>query len=245
MVEFIFPKDARPHSAEEIGLALAGLVSREPSGLPKVGMLGDGPTVDAVAASWKVEIGRFVYVHQSDGAVQLSGMSASTQLDITSAVGMPAGNSRIDRVCWNPTTGQLIVVEGVAASSPAAPSIGVNAPVARVTVKYGDGMVIGAQVVSEFVVTGLASAKRVAARSSVVHSLPSNSHAGRTFNTGLVAVPFDRLLTVGNGDVTANNARFELPNNLLPSGATSVSVAWIGGHAGMARMNFVAVPVEV
>lgn len=146
-----FPKDGGPHSESSVGQALAGLVPRGTDGMPKTGML-TAPTVAAVAASWKAEVGRFVHVHHNAGAIQLSGLSGSEQVDIDTAAGIPAGQSRIDRVCWDPVGSELVVVQGTAAVSPVAPSVGAMAPVARVQVKSGDGMVLAGQVSADFVV---------------------------------------------------------------------------------------------
>ncbi len=238
-----FPKDGGPHSGASVGQALAGLVARDTAGMPRVGMLA-APSVDAVAASWKVEVGRFVYVSHTNGAIQFSGLSEAEQVDITPATSIPSGQSRIDRVVWNPVAAQLVYVEGTAAVSPTAPSVGVNAPVARILVQSGDGMVVAARVTADFVETSLGLVRRSAATSSVVHTLPSASSAGKSFGTGLAAVPYRRVLFVSNGDMSANGARFESKTQVLEAGATSANVSWVGGHAGLARLNFAAIPVE-
>lgn len=155
MVEFIFPKDARPHSAAEIGAALAGLIVREPSGLPRVGMLGEGPAVAAAGSSWKVEVGPFVYAHQVSGSVSFSGITSAQQVDIVSAAGIPAGQSRIDLVCWDVAAAELVPVQGTPAAIPSEPSTAL-ALVGRVLVKSGDGMVIAGQVSPVFTLSGLA-----------------------------------------------------------------------------------------
>lgn len=148
-----FPSDGGPHDADSIGQALAGLIRRE-SGVPKVGML-QPPTVAGVGSSWKVQIGRFVYLHQVDGAVELSGLSEAEQVDIASASGIPAGQARIDRVCWNRATSKLVVLTGTVAASPSAPAAGGLASVATVRVNSGDGMVVAARVAADFVTTEL------------------------------------------------------------------------------------------
>lgn len=160
MVAFVgFPKDGHVFSASEVGLALAGFIAREPSGLPRVGMLGDGPTFRAVPASWKVELDEFVYAHQVAGALQLSGISSEAQVDITPAVGdIPAGQARIDVLCWSPTAAELTVVEGVPATSPQVPATGALAPVLRVRVNAGDSMVINGQITPVFAKSLLAAA---------------------------------------------------------------------------------------
>lgn len=148
-----FPKDGFAYSAAEVGLALAGLVQRS-AGVPKVGMLV-APSVSAVAASWKVQVGEFWYVSQVNGAVAFSGLSAAEQVDIEPATDIPAGQSRIDRVCWDHAAEALTVVEGIPAVSPAIPATGGLAPVARVLVQSGDGMVVEARVTPDFVGTDL------------------------------------------------------------------------------------------
>lgn len=150
-----FPKDGGPHSGASVGQALAGLVARDSAGMPRKGMIA-APSVAAVAASWKVEVGRFVYVHHVNGAVQFSGLSEAEQVDITPATEIPAGQARIDRIVWNPTTAALDVLEGTAAASPVAPALGSNAAVARIRVDSGDGMTVAAKVAAEFEATDLA-----------------------------------------------------------------------------------------
>lgn len=152
-----WPSDGGPHTSDSIGQALSGLVVRDASGNPVPGMLAP-PTVSAVAASWKVQVGRFVHVRNVSGAARFSGLSASEQVDITPAAGIPAGQARIDLVCWNPATMVLLVVSGVPGVTPVVPSAGGMVPVAQVRVNASDGMVVAAQVVSRFTNTGLASA---------------------------------------------------------------------------------------
>lgn len=154
MTSFVgFPQDSYDFSANEVGQALAGLVPRGVDGLPKRGWL-KGPSVAAVAAAWKVQVGRGVYVDHAAGAVSLSGVSDVEQLDIEPATNIPAGQSRIDRVVFDPASGVLSVVQGVDAVSPVAPSIGALVPVSRVLVQSGDGMVVGSRVSPDFVIVG-------------------------------------------------------------------------------------------
>lgn len=163
-----FPQSGHSFSASEVGLALAGLIVRD-GDVPKVGFLGVGPTVAAVAASWKVEVGRCVYVHQVAGAVQFSGVSSPEQVDIAPSTGIPAGQARIDLVVWNPNTASLLVVQGTPAVSPVVPSSG-SVPVARVLVASGDGMVVAGQVSPVFVTTSVVGADPVAQSYSPVVS---------------------------------------------------------------------------
>ena len=157
MTTFVgFPQDGHPFSADDVGLALAGLVAREADGTPRVGMLGSGPPVTAAGASWKVQVGEFVYVHEVGGAVQLSGVSNAEQVNIVPADGdVPAGQARIDRVVWNPAAAELLVLKGTPATSPAAPSAGAFASVGTVRVNAGDGQVVAARVARDFSTTGL------------------------------------------------------------------------------------------
>lgn len=136
-------------------MALAGLIVRDGSGVPRVGMLGAGPSVAAVAAAWKVEVGPFPYVHQVANAIQVSGLSAAEQVDIAPATGIPAGQARIDVVCWDQVAAALTVVQGVPGTSPVVPANGSLAVVARVRVNSGDGMVIAGQVTPAFAKTQL------------------------------------------------------------------------------------------
>lgn len=155
-----FPRDVDDISAANVGFALAGLVAREASGVPRVGMLGVGPAVAAVAASWKVQVGEFVYVHQVARAVSFSGLSAAEQVDIVPATGIPAGQARIDVVCWDQVAAALTVVPGAPSTSPVVPSSGGLSPVARVRVNSGDGQVVAGQV------------SRVFAKTQLVDSVP-------------------------------------------------------------------------
>lgn len=146
-----FPRDGEDISAENVALALSGLVVRESSGLPREGMLSPGPTVGAVAASWKVQVGAFVYARQADRGIRFSGVSDAEQVDILPAAGnIPAGQARIDVVCWNPTAAVLTVVQGTPAASPTVPGAGALVPVLQVRVNAGDGMVIAGQVTPVF-----------------------------------------------------------------------------------------------
>lgn len=144
MTTFVgFPQGGHSFSADEVGMALSGLVVRESTGLPRVGVLGRGPVITAVAASWKVQVSPFVYAHQVSGAVQFSGVSTAEQLDILPAAGnIPVGQKRIDLVVWNPVTAALSVVTGTPAVSPVAPSHGATALLAQLLVEATDGMVL-------------------------------------------------------------------------------------------------------
>lgn len=195
MVAFVgFPQDEYEFSAADVGLALAGMVARESNGDPTVGVLGPGATASAVAASWKVEIDRFVYVHQVSGAVQFSGISSPEQLDITPATGIPSGQARIDLVCWNPVEAELVILEGTVSATPVAPSAGGFAPIATVRVNNGDGMVIGGQVAAAFEQASLVGSRKSETR-TVSLTLAGGSGSGafgawRDFTTVTFAEPF-------------------------------------------------------
>lgn len=152
-----FPKDAYDFSSADVGQALAGLIARDSAGMPVEGMLA-APTVGAVPSSWKARVGRFVHVSHVSGAVRFSGVKADTDVDITPATGIPAGQARIDRIGWDVTAEALTVLTGTAATSPVAPSLGALKPVAQVRVDAGDGMLVASKVTSEFTQTGLAGA---------------------------------------------------------------------------------------
>lgn len=162
MTAFIgFPQDGHAFSADEVGRALAGLVRRDPDGTPREGVLGDGPTLTAVPAAWKVQVGPFTHVEDVSGAVVFSGLSAAEQVDITPASGIPAGQTRIDLVCWDTATPELVVVEGTPGTSPSEPSTGGLSAIVRVIVKSGDGAVAQGQVSPAFKQTWLLTEQRL------------------------------------------------------------------------------------
>lgn len=154
-----FPRDGHPYSGDEVGRAMAGLVRRESNGVPRTGMLASGPSCTAVASSWKVQVGLFTYVHQVNGAVQFSGLSASEQVDIVPAAGdVPAGQARIDLICWDYDTPQLVVVKGTPAANPVEPPAAGLAFIQSVRVASGDGSVVQGQMTPRYSLTGLAGA---------------------------------------------------------------------------------------
>lgn len=155
MVAFVgFPRDGHEYSGTEVGLALSGFIERTSNGLPKTGMLGVAPNVTAVGSSWRCRVDRFVYVHQVDGAIQLSGISTPEEVEITPAVeNIPAGQTRIDRIAWDPDAAELVVIEGTPAASPATPGLSGFAPVGTVRVNAGDGQTVGSQVTKNGAVT--------------------------------------------------------------------------------------------
>lgn len=145
-----FPQDVHSFSAAEVGAALAALVVREPSGLPRTGMLGKGPTLTAVPASWKVEVSPFVYAHTANGGTQWSGEPEPVQVDVTPSTSIPAGQSRIDVVAWDPVAAVMSVVQGVAAASPVVPGLGELVNVGEVRVNAGDGMVVQSKIAPRY-----------------------------------------------------------------------------------------------
>lgn len=156
-----FPKPSWPFSVADTGQALAGLIARDSNGMPKPGMLA-APTVTVVSSSWKIRVTRFAYVSHTSGAIQISGLSAVEDVTLTTASGIPSGQSRIDRIVWNPATETLESVTGVPGTSPVAPSIGGRVPVARYVVQAGDSMVLAARLTTEFETTALAGSATVA-----------------------------------------------------------------------------------
>lgn len=228
MTAFVgFPQDSHSFSAAEVGLALAGLLVREGSGLPRVGMLGAGPAVSAVASSWKAEVARFVYVHQVSGAVQLSGVSSPEQLDITPAAGnIPGGQARIDLIVWDPATAALAVVEGTPGTSPVPPSAPGVALVAQVRVNAGDGMVIGGQITPIFQLTRLVGASAPVTGVVSSRSIPAGgaTPVAVTFPTPFAAAPIVQATLMGSAlrdcnvavtDVTAAGFTLVLGSNSI------------------------------
>lgn len=175
MAEFIFPTDDHPYYADEVGLSLAGVVRRETDGTPRVGMLAVGPDVEAVPASWKVQVGAFTHVHHVSGSVRFTGQSAPAQVDITAATGIPAGQARIDLVVWDLDERELFVIEGTPATSPTPPVYGEMVPVAEVRVNSGDGMVIQGQVKPVYEMTALAGGGRSEVGIVPTAHIPGNS----------------------------------------------------------------------
>ena len=235
-----FPRDSHSYSAEEVGHALAGLVQRESSGLPCVGMLSVGPDFDAVPASWRVQVGRFVYVHQAAGAIQLSGLSAPEQVDIASASAIPAGQSRIDLVGWNPASAELVVVEGAPSATPVAPTNPLLARVGTVQVNAGDGMVVAGQVAPGYELSGLSSVPDLRAYTPVVSGYSAGfAPEMRAQYTQLGNVIEVELQAVTDREVV----RFTGPLLVtvpVPIGATPISVDGGGymlvGPAGAKRL---------
>lgn len=150
-----FPKGGHAFSADEAGTAFAGLIRRDAAGMPVPGMLA-APKITAVAAAWKVQVGPFAYARRIAAAVGFSGLSAADQVDIVSSATIPAGQARIDRVCWNAVDSSLVVIAGTPATSPVPPADGGLVRVLLVRVNAGDGSVIQGQITPEFEKTGLA-----------------------------------------------------------------------------------------
>lgn len=238
-----WPQDDYDFSAAEVGQAMAGLVVRDAAGFPVEGMLAEVPAA-AVPGAWKVEVGRFVYVRNVLGSARFSGLSGAEQVDVTNAAALTSGQSRIDRIAWNPIISELVYVQGVPGASPAVPSIGGNAPVLRVLVQAGDGMVVAARVTSDAVLVGLAREQRPIATSTIVHYLGVSNVSTIIVATGLTPVDYPRVLSVSNGDLGANHARFEAVTQVLAPGATNAAIGWTGAGVGSARVNFTAIPVE-
>lgn len=229
-----FPRDSHSYSAEEVGHALAGLVQRESSGLPCVGMLSVGPDFDAVPASWRVQVGRFVYVHQAAGAIQLSGLSAPEQVDITNASAIPAGQSRIDLVGWNPVSAELVVVEGAPSATPIAPVDSSLAPVGTAQVNAGDGMVIAGQVRATYQVTDLAGAAGVvgAFTPGIGWTVVGGTEESSLERIGRVAYLNTALVIAAPGSFTSI---LTVPPEFRPEKDVFVGYSQVSGGAGKAH----------
>lgn len=144
MTTFIgFPQDGYEFGADEVGAALAGLVVRDENGIPREGVLGtSSPLVRAVPASWQVAVSPFAYVFQEDGSIQISGVSSTEILDISSSTTIPPGQSRIDLVVWDPGAAAAEVLEGEPGASPEEPPVPSDFEIlAPVLVSSSDGSV--------------------------------------------------------------------------------------------------------
>lgn len=236
MTAFVgFPQDVHEFTADEVGKALSGLVARESSGLPRVGMLGTGPKVAAVPAAWKVSVAPFVYVDQVSGAIQLSGMSAEEELDIVPASGdVPSGQARIDAIGWDPVDAELVVVKGTPATSPAIPSLGGLASVGRVRVNAGDGMVIAARVTQNF-----QFADRVLGTISSFasgYSVTGNTRLERDAQNMVDAYV---EITKGSGSIGSNELMVTFPTGFRP--AANVEFSGVVSQGGNAAPVFVRI----
>lgn len=230
MTAFVgFPQDGHSFSANEVGLALAGLVTREVSGVPRVGMLGIGPTVSAVGASWQVQVNQFVYVHQVLGAIQLSGLSAPEQVDILPAAGdISVGQARIDVICWNPVDAELSVVQGTPAISPVVPSVAPLVAIARVRVNAADGIVISGQISTVYQL-----ADRVTGSLTSVTSGYSVGVATRIERDSSGMVDAYVEVTAGSGQLTSALTVAFMPEGFRPKADVEFAAGQsTGGNAG-------------
>lgn len=190
MAEFIFPEDDHPYYADEVGLALAGLVQREPDGSPRTGMLG-APTVSAVPSAWKVEVAAFAHVHDVSRSVRFTGRSTASQVDIVSAAGIPGGQARIDLIVWDPDEQDLVVIQGTASASPTPPADGGLVQVATVRVNAGDAMVIQGRIVPVYATTSLVGGDAALHGKVAKRAIPSTGNASVpiTFPPGSFSEP--------------------------------------------------------
>ena len=236
MTTFVgFPQSGHSFSADEVGRALSGLVVREASGLPRTGVFGSAPAISAVPASWKVQVAPFVYVHQAAGAIQFSGVSEDEQVDILPAVGnIPAGQARIDVLCWNPINAKLSVVRGAPAVSPVVPSTGILAALARVRVGAGEGMVLGGQISSVY-----QFADRVSGSLTNVAGGHSIGAATRIEldSTGMVDAYVE--VSVGSGQLVSSATLAVMPEGFRP--VNDVEFAGAESMGGRAAAVFVQV----
>lgn len=231
---FGFPRDGHLYSADEVGRALAGLFDRDSNGMPRVGVLASVPRVAPVGSSWNVEVGIFTYVHQVAGSAQLSGLSAAEQVAITPAAGnIPAGQARIDLIGWNPTTAKLVVVEGAPATSPVAPSDASLAPLARVRVNAGDGVVIPWQITVVAETTDLAGATGVLGSFALGFGwgvVPNNESSIERIGR---VVYLNTLLSAGTG--AAFTSIMTVEESLRPERDVFVGYSQVSGGAGQSH----------
>lgn len=196
-----FPRDGYAFSAAEVGTALAGLIRRGSDGLPVAGVLG-APKITAVASAWRVRVQPFVYVARSGSSVAFSGVSAAEDVDIeaASATPIPAGQGRIDVVCWDASTATLVVVKGAPAASPVAPSTGGLPALATVRVNNGDSAAVGSRVVQTYTPTWVQGPEGAVLKGTV----EKRSVAPASVTS--IEVPFPAGLFVGtpNVQVTLN-----------------------------------------
>lgn len=149
-----WPRDSHDFTAAEVGEAHAGLFRRLVNGTPREGVLG-APYITAVPSSWKVSVPPFTYVRVSGGAVYLSGVSATEEVDINTAAGIPSGQARRDLICWDREAAELVYIAGTPAASPSLPSDGGLPRLAEVRVNSGDASTIAGQVSNEYAIAAL------------------------------------------------------------------------------------------
>lgn len=122
-----FPGGGYDFGYAEAGAALAGLVVRDGSGLPRSGIIPSTANLITGRSDWNVDVAPFVVVRADGPRILLGGADASLQVAISPA---PASNSRIDLV-WalarNVDAGDLAgcvhVVTGVPGVAPVKPSL--------------------------------------------------------------------------------------------------------------------------
>lgn len=215
-----FPQDDYSFSANDVGNALAGMVGRDSANAPIPGMLNVAPTVTAGAASWRVLVGRFVYVHVVAGAVQLSGLSAPEEVDIVSAAGIPAGQARIDLVCWNPVDAELSVITGTPGTSPIVPPAGALEPVVSLRVNAGDSAVVPARI------TPAAAVSRAVAPIAFGHAGVTKGFASAgVVELGAAQELIGGITQVGNALRVTDAGLYRLSAVFYFSGGSSVQVS--------------------
>lgn len=227
-----FPQDDFNFYADDVGRALAGFIRRDSAGLPVPGMLGDGPKVTAVAASWRVQVSPFSFVQRMAQAIRISGVSTAEQVDIAPATAIPAGQARIDLIVWNPDGPALVVIPGTVSASPVPPSNGGFEPVATVRVNSGDGTVVQGQIAPVFARTSLTGGEVpeqgvVAARSVVAGGA---TQVNITFTPGRFTAAPLVLATVTGGvrDVNVTVSNVSKDGCILHLGSVSVVSRSVG-----------------
>lgn len=189
-----FPNADISYASSDVAEALAGFIARDSDGLPIAGMLGAGPSVTAVAASWQVRVGRFTHVRRVSNGIELSGVSAPENVDVVNSVAIPAGQARIDLVCWNPLDSELSVIQGAPAVSPTAPVVALPlVSVASVRVNAGDGSVVNGQIAPAFATTALAAAQQDEAQGGILaHAAGGSTLSGTIFTSTTYSVTFGK-----------------------------------------------------
>lgn len=206
-----WPRDGHAFTSAEVGEAMAGLFRRLVNGTPREGVLGE-PYITAVPSAWKVSVPPFAYVRVSGGGVFLSGVSATEEVDIVSAAGIPSGQARRDLICWDREAAETVYFAGTPSASPVLPGDGGLPRLASVRVNAGDSAVVPAQVSRDYAVAALVNGpipKKGTVASREI--LPGTSQTilvtfdepfGEIPNVQVTRTGNARDVTVGYGNVT-------------------------------------------
>lgn len=221
-----FPRNDHSFSAFEVGEALAGLIIRDEDGLPLEGIIRE-PRVTAVAAAWRVKVWPFTHVARVGNGVRFSGVSAAEEIEITSSAGIPAGQARIDVVCWDAEAFELVVIPGVVSASPSPPDVENLVSLADVRVNAGDGSVVASRIELGFfqtflavedtqvVVKGTVSARSVAAGGTTKVNVSFGGAFEGAPNVQATPLGDVRDVTVSVMNVTKNGCTIVLGSNSI------------------------------